>query len=90
MSDWDRYASDTYEMLIASESGGGGAGGEDDDEEDEDEDLVAPSTEVEPLAEKSAPAGETTKELSTGAATAQTTTSGTAATPTEAKTSESA
>ncbi|KAM3173681.1 Serine/threonine-protein phosphatase 2A regulatory subunit B'' subunit alpha [Hymenolepis weldensis] len=45
ISDWDRYASDTYEMLIASESGGGGKGIEDgDDEEDEDdEDIVASS-----------------------------------------------
>ncbi|KAM7541189.1 hypothetical protein Aperf_G00000033037 [Anoplocephala perfoliata] len=38
ISDWDRYASDTYEMLIASESGGGGGGGEDGDDEEEDED----------------------------------------------------
>uniref|UniRef100_A0A158R878 EF-hand domain-containing protein n=1 Tax=Taenia asiatica TaxID=60517 RepID=A0A158R878_TAEAS len=58
ISDWDRYASDTYEMLIVSESGGGGTGGEDDDEEDEeDEDLAAsspvPSTEAGLLAASS-------------------------------------
>lgn len=44
VSDWDRYASDTYEMLIASESGGGGGGIEDgDDEDEEDEDIVTSS-----------------------------------------------
>ncbi|KAH9285751.1 Serine/threonine-protein phosphatase 2A regulatory subunit B'' subunit alpha [Echinococcus granulosus] len=69
ISDWDRYASDTYEMLIVSESGGGGTGGEDDNEEDEeDEDLDASSpvasAEAEPLAapssEKSITLGEVT------------------------------
>lgn len=43
MSDWDRYASYAYEMLIASESGNQdnsatGAGDDDEDEEDEEED----------------------------------------------------
>uniref|UniRef100_A0A5K3ELJ0 EF-hand domain-containing protein n=2 Tax=Mesocestoides corti TaxID=53468 RepID=A0A5K3ELJ0_MESCO len=47
VSDWDRYASEAYEMLIASEGGGGGGGSgggaEDDDEEDEDDEEVAAS-----------------------------------------------
>ncbi|KAL7062832.1 hypothetical protein AAHC03_01450 [Spirometra sp. Aus1] len=40
MSDWDRYASDAYEMLVASENGNqesAGGIGDEDEEDDEDE-----------------------------------------------------
>lgn len=47
VSDWDRFASEAYEMLIASEGGGGtggGVGGGVDDEDDVEDDEVTDDT----------------------------------------------
>ncbi|VDM31571.1 unnamed protein product [Hydatigera taeniaeformis] len=94
ISDWDRYASDTYEMLIVSESGGGGTGGEDDDDEDEeDEDLAAsspvPSAETGPLTEKSITVGDVALPASKEITESSSSSSTTLAQPTLAAVTES-
>nr|CDS33416.1 serine:threonine protein phosphatase 2A [Hymenolepis microstoma] len=87
VSDWDRYASDTYEMLIASESGGGGGGiedGEDEDEEDEDIVTSSPVLSSTAAAEGSDKQAQANKEISSESSPAQSTpTAATEPTPAE-------